>query len=66
MQTAVTVPPYSSRIARAASRAWRSSGLKIAVRAARLTGLILFGVFVYSGVVIAGGLRKHHLVKGAS
>ena len=35
-------------------------------RAARLTGLILFGVFVYSGVVIAGGLRKHHLVKGAS
>ena len=35
-------------------------------RAIRLTTLIGFGMLIYALVIIAGGLRKHHLVKGAS
>jgi putative peptidoglycan lipid II flippase len=35
-------------------------------RALKLTGLILFGVIVYGASILAGGLRKHHLEKGAS
>jgi putative peptidoglycan lipid II flippase len=35
-------------------------------RAFRLTTLIGFGMLVYGLVIIAGGLRKHHLVKGAA
>ena len=35
-------------------------------RAFRLTGLILFAVIVYCLTILAGGLRKHHLEKGAS
>jgi len=35
-------------------------------RAFRLSALILFGIVVYAAVVLAGGLRKHHLEKGAS
>jgi putative peptidoglycan lipid II flippase len=35
-------------------------------RAGRLAGLIGFSMLVYGLVIIAGGLRKHHLVKGAS
>ena len=34
-------------------------------RALRLAGLILFGVVVYGVAILAGGLRKHHLEKGA-
>jgi len=32
----------------------------------KLTGLITLGVVVYGLTVLAGGLRKHHLEKGAS
>ncbi len=35
-------------------------------RAVRLALLIGLGVVVYSVVLIAGGLRKHHLAKGSS
>jgi putative peptidoglycan lipid II flippase len=35
-------------------------------RAMKLTGLIFFGVIVYGLSILAGGLRKHHLEKGAS
>jgi putative peptidoglycan lipid II flippase len=35
-------------------------------RAGRLAGLIALSMLVYGLVIIAGGLRKHHLVKGAS
>jgi len=35
-------------------------------RAGRLAGLIAFSMLVYGLVIIAGGLRKHHLAKGAS
>ena len=35
-------------------------------RASRLTGLIGFSMLVYSLAIIVGGLRKQHLVKGAS
>ena len=35
-------------------------------RAIRLTTLIGFGMLIYALVIVAGGLRKHHLVKGAS
>jgi len=35
-------------------------------RTIRLTTLIGIGMLVYALLIIAGGLRKHHLVKGAS
>jgi len=35
-------------------------------RAGRLVVLILLGVVAYGLVLVAGGLRKHHLVKGSS
>jgi putative peptidoglycan lipid II flippase len=35
-------------------------------RAMKLTGLILFGILVYGISILAGGLRKRHLEKGAS
>jgi len=35
-------------------------------RAGRLAVLILFGMAVYGGVLLAGGLRWHHLDKGSS
>jgi putative peptidoglycan lipid II flippase len=35
-------------------------------RAFRLSSLILFGVVVYGVTILAGGLRRHHLEKGAS
>ena len=35
-------------------------------RATRLSGLILLGVIVYGLVLLGAGLRKHHLLKGAS
>jgi putative peptidoglycan lipid II flippase len=35
-------------------------------RAGRLTGLIAFSMLVYGLVIIAGGLRKQHLIKGAT
>ncbi len=50
MLMAVTVPPYSSLISRAVSRAWRSSGLKIAGKAARLT---VPSSFIASAVTLA-------------
>ena len=35
-------------------------------RAGRLTGLIGFSMLIYGLAIIVGGLRKQHLVKGAS
>ena len=35
-------------------------------RGSRLTLLIGFGALVYGIMLIAGGLRRHHLEKGAS
>jgi len=35
-------------------------------RAGRLCLLIVFGAFVYGVVLFLGGLRKHHLQKGAN
>ncbi len=41
-------------------------GASAITRALRLTGLIFWGVVVYGFALLAGGLRKHHLEKGAS
>jgi putative peptidoglycan lipid II flippase len=42
------------------------AGATAMVRATRLATLILFGAFVYGAMLLAGGLRKHHLEKGSS
>jgi putative peptidoglycan lipid II flippase len=46
------------------TRIW--ADLPAVARAGRLTALIVFGVAVYGGALMVGGLRKHHLVKGSS
>jgi putative peptidoglycan lipid II flippase len=41
-------------------------GATLTTRAVRLSGLILLGLAVYAAGLLAGGMRKHLLEKGAS